>query len=85
MTLRVACALVLASQLVLAAMLLELTGRSAILFSFVGTPLLGAAVLLLMLSWYRNKEESREGAFDARRVDRDPGGGSGGRPARRDD
>ena len=81
---RIASALVLASQLVLVAMLVHLTGRSAIAFSFVGTPLLGAAVLLLVLSWFRNKEGSREGAFEERPVDRDPGTRSGGRPARRD-
>jgi hypothetical protein len=53
---RAACALVLASQLVLVAMLLGRTGRTAIAFSFVGTPLLGAAVLLVVLSWWRNRE-----------------------------
>jgi hypothetical protein len=58
MTVRVASALVLASQLVVVAMLLGLTGRTAIAFSFVGTPLLGAAVLLVVLSWWRDKEGS---------------------------
>ena len=67
--LRVACALVLASQLVLAATLLALTGRSAIAFSFVGAPLLGVAVLLVVLSWWRNKEASLDES------DRDRSGG----------
>lgn len=60
MRLRIVCALVLASQLVLVAMLLGLTGWSAIVYSFAGTPLLGAAVFLVALSWWRNKEGSRE-------------------------
>ena len=55
MSVRIACALLLASQLVLVAMLLDLNGRAAIAFTFVGTPLLGAAVLLLALSWWRSK------------------------------
>ncbi|HVP30354.1 MAG TPA: hypothetical protein VMW35_14460 [Myxococcota bacterium] len=51
--LRVACALVVASQLVLAAMLLDLTGLRAIVFSFVGAPLLLAAVILAALASWR--------------------------------
>jgi hypothetical protein len=48
-TFRIACALVIASQLVLLGLYLRPTGRSAILFTFVGTPLLAAGVLLAMI------------------------------------
>jgi hypothetical protein len=58
MTLRAACALVLVSQIVLVAMLLDLTGPSAIAFSFVGAPVLGIAVLLLVLGWRRSEDRS---------------------------
>jgi len=68
MRLRGACVLVLASQIVLVAMLLRLTGRSAIAFSFLGAPMLGAAVILVALSWWRTKEGSHA------RIDRDSGG-----------
>jgi hypothetical protein len=66
---RAACGLVLASQIVLVAMLLQVTGRSAIAFSFLGAPMLGVAVLLLALSWWRSRVGS-----DAM-MDRDPGRG----------
>ena len=66
MRFRAACALVLASQLVLLVMLLRLTGRTAIAFSFLGAPLLGLAVLLVALSWWRSREESHA------KMDRDP-------------
>jgi hypothetical protein len=75
MRLRAACALVLASQLVLLAMLVRPTGRTAIAFSFVGAPMLGLAVLLVALSWWRRREESHA------KMDRDPGNrgaGNGG-------
>jgi len=49
------CALVLASQLVLIAMLRDVTGRSAIAFSFVGAPLLGLAALLAATRWLRRR------------------------------
>ena len=81
---RIASALVLASQLVLVAMLLQLTGRSAIAFSFVGTPLLGAAVLLLLLSWWRSKEDPLEQASREGRMGGDPGDRPG-RADQRDD
>jgi len=58
MRLRVACALALASQIVLLVMLLRLTGRTAIAFSFLGAPLLGLAALMVALSWWRSKEGS---------------------------
>ncbi|HTQ46040.1 MAG TPA: hypothetical protein VMI75_24965 [Polyangiaceae bacterium] len=65
----------LASQIVLVAMLLQVTGRSAIAFSFLGAPMLGVAVLLLALSWWRSREGSHA------KMDRDPGRGDsrGGR------
>lgn len=68
MMLRAACALVLASQIVLVTMLLQLTGRSAIAFSFLGAPMLGAAAFLVVLRWWRTKEGSHA------KMDRDSGG-----------
>ena len=55
MTVRIASALILVAQLVLVAMLLDLSGRSAIAFIFVGAPLLGAAVVMLGLTWWRQQ------------------------------
>jgi hypothetical protein len=48
-TLRLACALVVAAQLVLIALYLAPSGQRAILFTFVGNPLLAAGVLLALI------------------------------------
>lgn len=50
MSFRLACLLVIASQLLLLHLYLRPSGRSAILFTFVGNPLLAAGVLLA-IAW----------------------------------
>jgi hypothetical protein len=52
---RIASAFILIAQLLLVAMLFDLSGRSAIAFTFVGAPLLGAAVLILGFTWWRQQ------------------------------
>ena len=49
MIFRLACVLVIASQLALLYLYLRPSGRSAILFAFVGNPLLAAGVLLAIV------------------------------------
>jgi hypothetical protein len=56
--LRLACALLIVSQLILVAMLLEPEGTTAIAFTFFGNPALAVAVLLVLLSWWTNREGS---------------------------
>jgi hypothetical protein len=58
MMLRLGCALLIASQLILVAMLLEPEGATAIAFTFFGNPTLAAAVLLVLLSWRTGREGS---------------------------
>jgi hypothetical protein len=69
-TFRIACALVIASQLVLLALYLRPTGRSAILFTFVGTPLLAAGVLLATIWVLRVFRRIRDAKVDHRDRDR---------------
>jgi hypothetical protein len=52
--LRVACALAIAAQLILLVLFSKPTGHSAIAYSFLGNPLLGVAVLLGLVWWWRN-------------------------------
>jgi hypothetical protein len=52
--LRLACALAIATQLILLVIFLKPTGRSAIVYSFLGHPLLGVAILLGLIWWWRN-------------------------------
>jgi uncharacterized membrane protein len=52
---RVACALAIASQLVLLALFVQPTGATAIAFSFAGTPLLGTAMVLGLVWWIRRR------------------------------
>lgn len=47
---RVACALVLLALVIILAMLFDTTGMTAIAFSFVGAPALGAGISLYLLS-----------------------------------
>ena len=68
--LRFACLLAIAAQLLLIALFVHPTGRSAIAFAFVGNPLLAAAVLLGLLWWWRN-QRGRDDATMA------PGAGAG--------
>lgn len=49
MIFRLACVLAIASQLILLYLYLRPSGRSAILFTFVGNPLLAAGVLLAIV------------------------------------
>jgi hypothetical protein len=70
--LRFACLLAIAAQLLLIALFVHPTGRSAIAFAFVGNPLLAAAVLLGLLWWWRN-QRGRDDATMA------PGAGAGAR------
>jgi hypothetical protein len=53
--LRAACLLAIAAQLVLIALFLHPSGRTAIAFVFVGHPLLAGALLLGLLWWRRNR------------------------------
>lgn len=57
---RAAAALILASQLVLLVLVFDTTGASATLFSFVGAPLLGAGMLLAILSLRRRRQTERD-------------------------
>lgn len=54
---RVACALVVVSQLLLLPLLVEPTGRRAILASFVGAPLLAVGLFLGFVWWFRSQRE----------------------------
>lgn len=71
--LRLACALAIGALLLLIALFLHPTGRSAIGFTFVGNPLLGVAVLLGLLWWWRHAR----GGSDATTA---PGTGPGAGP-----
>ena len=62
--LRLACALVIAAQLVLLNLYLHPTGRSAILFTFVGNPLLAAGVLLAIVWVFRVFRRIRSAKMD---------------------
>ena len=50
---RVAALLLLASQLIVLLLVYEPSGRTAILFTFAGTPLLGLGLLLLAFAGFR--------------------------------
>jgi hypothetical protein len=67
--LRLACALAILALLALIALFLRPSGRSAILFTFVGNPLLALAVGLGLLWWWRTSR----GRHDAETV---PGAGA---------
>jgi hypothetical protein len=56
---RVASVFVLAALVALAMLLAEPSGRTAIGFTFFGTPLLAIGVVLGLLSIWRNREERR--------------------------
>lgn len=59
MILRLACLLVIASQVLLVHLFLQPTGPRAILFAFVGNPLLAVALILGLLWWWRHRQEIR--------------------------
>ena len=63
---RLAALLVGASQLILLWLLFDLTGRSAIVFSFVGHPLMAVGVALGLVALLRRK--ARERAATAARL-----------------
>lgn len=50
---RLAALLLLASQLILLLLVYQPSGPTAILFSFVGTPLLGLGLILLAVAAFR--------------------------------
>ena len=57
MILRLACLLGIAALVLLIFLFLDPSGSTAIAFAFVGNALLGLAVLLGMLWWWRNARE----------------------------
>jgi hypothetical protein len=59
---RFAALLLLVSQAILLWLLYQPTGPSAILFSFVGTPLLGIGLLLLLVVALRERHRKPPGA-----------------------
>lgn len=69
MILRLACVLVIAAQLVLLLLYLRPSGHTAILFTFVGNPLLAAGVLLAIVWVLRVFRRIRSAKLD--RDDRD--------------
>jgi hypothetical protein len=71
--LRLACLLAIAAQILLIVLFLDPNGRTAILFAFVGNPLLALGILLGLLWWWR----THRGRSDATM---DPGSGAGARP-----
>lgn len=52
---RFAALLLLASQLILLLLVYEPSGRTATLFTFLGTPLLGLGLLLLAFAAFRER------------------------------
>jgi hypothetical protein len=56
---RAACVFVLVALAALAAVLAEPSGRTAIGFTFFGTPLLAIGVALGLMSIWRNRREER--------------------------
>lgn len=52
---RLAALLLLASQLILLLLVYQPSGPTAILFSFVGTPLLGLGLILLAVAAFRER------------------------------
>jgi len=59
---RLAALFLLASQLILLILLYQPDGFSAILFTFFGTPLLVAGLILLMVAGFRARRHRRPGA-----------------------
>ena len=73
---RLACALGIAALVILLALFQHPTGARAIAFSFVGSPLLAIAVLLVLLWWLRTRGENTNAtAVDGRSGARDRGHG----------
>lgn len=75
MILRLACALVVAAQLVLIALYLQPTGPRAIAFTFLGNPLL-AVGLLLALVWLVQTSRRKRNADPDRDRNGSPFGGA---------
>lgn len=59
---RLAALLLLASQVILLLLVREPSGSTAILFSFLGTPLLGLGLLLLAIAALRERKRRSPGA-----------------------
>lgn len=77
MIFRIACALVIAAQFVLLELYVRPTGRSAILFTFVGNPLLAIGVLLAIVWVFRVYRRIRHARMDRGSRDRAALGGAG--------
>lgn len=60
MLFRAACGLVLLSQILLLIMVIDTTGHTAILFSFLGMPALGAGLALYGVATWRDERSKRE-------------------------
>lgn len=58
---RVAAVLILLSQVILLVLVLEMKGTTAILFSFVGHPLLAAGLALALMRLARRERAARTG------------------------
>ncbi len=71
---RLAALLVIASQLILLWLLFDLSGSTAIVFSFVGHPLVAAGVVLGLIALLRRK--ARERSAQAGPAGQEPGSGS---------
>ncbi len=54
---RIACALILVAMGLLLEMLVQTNGRTAIAFSFLGAPALGAGLLVYLISLRRRPEQ----------------------------
>jgi hypothetical protein len=59
---RLAALLLLASQLILLLLVHQTNGSTAILFTFVGTPLLGLGLILLAVAGMRARRRRSPGA-----------------------
>lgn len=70
MIFRLACLLAILSQILVVPFFLHATGRRAIAVSFVGNPLLAAALALALLWWWRSRRRDANAETGL-----DPGGG----------
>ena len=76
MIFRIACILAIAAQLLLLDLYLRPSGRSAIIFTFVGNPMLAASVLLAVFWVFRVFRRIRRAKVDRDDRDRAAHGGA---------